>query len=148
MLGTGSGTFGAPVNAVVGQNVYSVAAADFDKDGKMDLIAGTNFGIAVKLGNGDGTFGASSWPWAPAGAIGLYPIDLNGDKKIDVIAVNYNASDVQTAITVLLNTTTAIGNPTFAFPPRRYGSRRSTTLMPVSNMSSSVDCSSNRGAGR
>jgi FG-GAP-like repeat/Abnormal spindle-like microcephaly-assoc'd, ASPM-SPD-2-Hydin len=121
MLGTGTGTFGAPVNAVVGQNVYSVAAADFDKDGKLDLIAGTNFSIGVKLGNGDGTFGATTWPWSPAGAIGLYPIDLNGDKKVDVIAVNYNTSDVQTAVTVLINSTTAIGNPTFVFPPRRYG---------------------------
>jgi VCBS repeat protein len=121
MLGTGTGSFGAPVNAVFGQNVYSVAAADFDKDGKMDLIAGTNFAIGVKLGNGDGTFGATTWPWSPAGAIGLYPIDLNGDKKIDVIAVNYNTSDVQTAVTVLLNSSSAVGNPTFAFPPRRYG---------------------------
>jgi hypothetical protein len=122
MLGTGTGMFGAPVNVPFRDSVYSVAAADFDKDGKMDLILGSNFSIAVKLGNGDGTFGtAIYWPFSSAGAIALYPLDVNGDNKIDVIAVNYNTSDVQTAITVQINTTTTIGNPTFAFPPRRYG---------------------------
>ena len=33
-------------------------------------------------------------------------------------------------------------------PPRRYGSSRSMTLMPVSNICSSVDCSSSDGAAR
>jgi hypothetical protein len=33
-------------------------------------------------------------------------------------------------------------------PPFVYGSSRSTTLMPVSNISTFVDCSSNAGAGR
>ena len=33
-------------------------------------------------------------------------------------------------------------------PPCRYGSSRSMTLMPVSNIFSSVDCSSSVGAGR
>ena len=123
MLGTGTGSFGAPVNAAVGQSVHSVAAADLDKDGKLDLIAGTNSAIAVKLGNGNGTFGATSWPSSllVRGAIGLYTLDVNGDGKTDVISVNYSTSDTQTAITVLINTTTAIGNPTFAFPPRKYG---------------------------
>ncbi len=121
VLGTGTGSFGVPVNTALSQSVYSVAAADIDKDGKQDLIAGTNFAIAVMLGKGDGTFGTASWPGAPAGAYALYAMDVSGDKKIDVIAVNYNVSDVQTGISVLINTTTAIGNPTFAWPPRRYG---------------------------
>lgn len=123
LLGTGTGTFGVPVNAAIGQRVYSVAAADLDKDGKFDLIAGTDSAIAMKLGNGDGTFGATNWPWGVMvrGAIALYPLDVTGDGKIDVIAVSYNTSDVQTGITVLVNTTTTIGNPTFTPPPRRYG---------------------------
>ena len=124
MLGTGTGTFGAPLNTPFRDSIYSVAAADFDKDGKMDLVAGSNFTVFVKLGNGNGTFGSYAYtPTGPLGpgAIALYTLDLNGDAKTDVIAVNYSTSDTQTALTVLTNTTTAIGNPTFAFPPRRYG---------------------------
>lgn len=57
--GRGDGTFDAPVRTATGLDLVAVRAADFDGDGKLDLIAERasfkQFGILK--GNGDGTFG-------------------------------------------------------------------------------------------
>jgi FG-GAP-like repeat/Abnormal spindle-like microcephaly-assoc'd, ASPM-SPD-2-Hydin len=121
MLGTGSGTFGAPINDNAGQPVSAIAAADFDKDGKLDLVSAGIFGVSLQLGNGDGTFQSNLIGMGTlAGADALYPLDVNGDKKVDLITVDFDKFDAQTTISVVINTTTTIGNPTFAFPPSSY----------------------------
>ena len=59
MLGNGDGTFQAPSGAYkIGSGPTVFAAADFNGDGKFDLVTtGYNGGvISVLLGNGDGTF--------------------------------------------------------------------------------------------
>jgi uncharacterized protein (TIGR03437 family) len=78
----------APQAAVAGvvTRANSVAAGDFNGDGVIDLAA-TQGGVAVLDGNGDGTFGA---PRAlPGGGSGLFltAADLNGDQRLDLIAV-------------------------------------------------------------
>src|SRR5258708_1280148 len=57
-IGHGDGTFAAPVITASGiPFVWSVVVGDFNRDGKLDVIA-SNEGtvLAVLLGNGDGTF--------------------------------------------------------------------------------------------
>jgi hypothetical protein len=88
-LGNGDGTF-TPQFTILGYGGF-IAAADVDKDGKLDLI----FAGSVAYGNGDGTFtqgqylGASGWP--TSGAAG----DFNGDGQIDLAFTNATANPAQ-----------------------------------------------------
>jgi hypothetical protein len=120
LLGSSSGTFTAGTTITNVALVWSVVTGDFDGDGKTDLIAGTLYGVALYLGNGDGTFTYNSNLAAAGGAYALLAQDLNGDKKPDVIIIDRYKFDDSTTFTVFLNTTTKVGNPTFAYPPRSY----------------------------
>jgi hypothetical protein len=94
LLGNGDGTFQPHFDLAVGTLPSSVVAADFNKDGTVDLaVANASDGtVSVLLGNGDGTFqpqvlyatqvvqptfGQSNWESAVVG-------DFNGDGKPDL----------------------------------------------------------------
>src|SRR6266403_911665 len=112
MLGNGDGSFQPAQRFSAGAaESESLAAGDFNGDGKIDLVvanAGTN-NISVLLGNGDGTFQAART--FPVGnrlefvAVG----DFNGDGKLDVAVASYNTNTVG----VLLGN----GDGTFPTPP-------------------------------
>jgi FG-GAP-like repeat/Abnormal spindle-like microcephaly-assoc'd, ASPM-SPD-2-Hydin/FG-GAP repeat len=97
LLGNGDGTFQAPKTVAAGpQYSYTntLAAGDFNKDGKMDLLitleaqcSSSYHGSAAYAflqGNGNGTFTASS-PVCTGGDYPIYPVvgDFNGDGKLD-----------------------------------------------------------------
>jgi len=72
----------------------SVAAADFNLDGKMDLVAATA-GVAVLLGKGDGSFQPTkSYTAGPSSTTFVTVADLNGDGKPDIVAVDSEADAV------------------------------------------------------
>lgn len=86
VLTNDGGTLAPPVFVDLEGRPYSVAAADFDRDGALDLATvGSDGYLQIASGSGDGTFeqgdifGAGSAPWAIA-----VP-DLDGDDDPDIL---------------------------------------------------------------
>jgi hypothetical protein len=113
LLGNGDGTFGAPAAVSAGLNPLSMAAADFNGDGMIDIAAANQSSgdpsglgpgtVSVLLGNGDGTFAAPVTYPVGEDSIGfpdsVIALDLNGDGLPDLAVANRNDN----SITVLLN---------------------------------------------
>jgi hypothetical protein len=101
LLGNGDGSFGAHSDFPTGHNspsgywLPSVATADFNADGHLDLAVQNNNGfggaVTVLMGNGDGTFGpptdvSTGYPTSVAAA------DINADGRPDLVATGASAS--------------------------------------------------------
>jgi hypothetical protein len=116
LQGNGDGTFTnqlpnrPPMRYVVDTRPRSLAAGDFNGDGRLDLAtANTNTGdVSVLLGNGNGTFQSQLQFAVDAGPVSLVTGDFNGDGQVDLATANSGAAD----LSVLLG----VGDGTFANP--------------------------------
>jgi hypothetical protein len=92
LLGNGDGTFQSPRYFAAGPGVFDVQVADFDHDGKLDIIAQNSNGFAILYGNGDGTF-RSPVQYDIAGAMRQMQVaDFNGDGLPDVSVLLFGGS--------------------------------------------------------
>ncbi len=96
-------SFAAPLAYNLGTHSAAGAVADFNGDGKPDLVtANTDGSVSVLLGNGDGSFQSairsSAGPVANALAVG----DFNGDGIPDVVVTNMTSYFRGTTVSVLL----------------------------------------------
>ncbi|MEG4045186.1 FG-GAP-like repeat-containing protein, partial [Microcoleus sp. Pol17C2] len=138
LLGTGTGSFGAPTQLNSAQiRQLSVVAGDFDADGKLDLVrANSGSGsVSIEFGNGTGSFNNAPanfdpGPFIPSGGplgggsytntfksdfnVGTNPQsvvtgDFNADGKLDIATANSGYNNVS----ILLGTGTgSFGNVT------------------------------------
>jgi hypothetical protein len=123
LLNNGDGTFAAPVEYFAGIPDSNVVAADFNKDGKLDAIVGTDGnGIAVLLGNGDGTFQPTTYitnatcALACGSTTSLAAFDFNGDGNVDLVVATNSAMQVllgkgDGSFTALAATGAILGGP-------------------------------------
>jgi hypothetical protein len=99
LFGNGNGTFQAPISYNPGgSGSFSLAVADVNGDGKLDLLAANvcssnsncnNGTVGVLLGNGDGTFLPSvAYGAGGSDTFAVALADINGDGKLDLLVAN------------------------------------------------------------
>ncbi|QEH32071.1 Putative deoxyribonuclease RhsC [Aquisphaera giovannonii] len=103
--GSGTGTFTGPTTTTVGSGTASntspdsMAAGDFNGDGKTDLAFTSDNGVLVVLqASSGGSFGTATTPTLPSNhsAIGVTTTDYNSDGKVDLVVEvdNWNVTEV------------------------------------------------------
>jgi len=99
-----------------GVTAMSVAVADLDGDGKLDLAVSSrdSNNVTVFLGKGDGTFRAGTTYPTLANAWDVQIADMNGDGKPDLVVAEWGAGSIY----VLLQDP---ANPGTFVPGPRYG---------------------------
>ncbi|MEO8657911.1 MAG: FG-GAP-like repeat-containing protein, partial [Bryobacteraceae bacterium] len=85
-LGNGDGTFAAVGSPVpLTHQISDIATADFDGDGKTDLVIANGSGVSFLRGNGDGTFRSPVFFPVAHRVNSLAIADVNGDGKLDIV---------------------------------------------------------------
>jgi hypothetical protein len=122
LLGNGDGTFHSAVQyASGGLYSFSLAVADVDGDGKLDVLVAdecssstcTNGKVSVLSGNGDGTFKApTAYGSAGAYALSIVAGDVNGDGKPDLVVGN-ECGDISTCTNGTVGVLLGNGDGTF-----------------------------------
>jgi hypothetical protein len=87
LLGNGDGTLQPSLTYPLTHIPGSVAAADFNHDGNLDLVIGSYIsnGVTVLLGNGDGSFQPAVFYATTGESDNVGVQDFNGDGNVDIV---------------------------------------------------------------
>jgi len=104
LLGNGDGTFRAAVAYSADGFADSIAIADVNGDGKLDLLLAdfqgnnsTSGRVGVLLGNGDGSFQAAmAYGSGGANTVSIAIGDVDGDGKVDLLVANNDCISLDT----------------------------------------------------
>jgi hypothetical protein len=112
LLNNGDGSFSAPTSYPVGSYPTSIAAADLDGDGSLDLISSNrdSDNASLLMNNGNGTFAAAVDIPAGDGPRDVLPSDLDNDGDTDLAFANSLGPNI--AI-VMNNGPSGFGSPSF-----------------------------------
>ncbi|HEX8142038.1 MAG TPA: FG-GAP-like repeat-containing protein, partial [Pyrinomonadaceae bacterium] len=152
--GDGNGGLKPPVNYPVAQGPKTIAVADFNSDGRLDIAIGYGLSVSILFGNSVGGFNSTpvTYP-APNSVGGIIAGDFNGDARADLVYGTFNNSAL---VGLLVND----GSGGFKSPPTYYGSgeiptairtgdfnRDSKLDLALSNFSGTVTILLGNGAG-
>ncbi|MBZ5616670.1 MAG: FG-GAP-like repeat-containing protein [Acidobacteriia bacterium] len=104
LLGNGDGTFQPHVDYATGTRPTSVVAADFNRDGKLDLAVtnGSADSVSVLLGKGDGTFQPHVDYATDLNPQWLAVADFNADGYLDIATANYGPDYSYGSVSIFL----------------------------------------------
>jgi hypothetical protein len=100
LLGNGDGTFGEPLTSALAQpagsgDARTLTVADFNNDGRLDLVVGnlSSTTLTVLLGNGDGTFATQTPVTADVTPTDVLAGDWTGDGRVDLAVATNNPAN-------------------------------------------------------
>ena len=94
LLGNGDGTLRAPVSYGPFTDAFSLAVADFNKDGALDIAVADVASGSLLLGNGDGTFRLGT-PIGASNAVFFAVVNLNGNPNLSLVSANNAGKEIQ-----------------------------------------------------
>jgi FG-GAP-like repeat len=94
LLGNGDGTLQPPVSYGPFNDAFSLAVADFNNDGALDIAVADVASGSLLLGNGDGTFRAGTAIGASS-TVFFAVADFNGDGKLDLASAFNTGNTIQ-----------------------------------------------------